>query len=314
MITQESQKKLNEDMLQAVKNNDEVTLEKMLQAGADIHYEQDEAILNASMLKYLPTMEILIKYHANCRARNNAIVSLACIGGPLKMVQLLFNNGTDLKSDNYDTILKAAHHGNIDILQYIFDENPDDLKMLQDYSITCACRNNQIKVVEYIEKHTLVNSKIILENLLIAFNFSYEIWEKMYDKYKPEPQIILDNNLDRIGWCGQLDVLKKLLEKGAILSQNQLNECLKNTCTVKNNNLNHEHHLELGKFIISKGANYKKFLKNTKREEILPIFYDFFQSLKDRDTLQKQINPSSNIIRKFKDFLNGKKQNKIIKL
>ena len=67
-----------------------------IQAGADVHANNDEALLYASSNGHLPVVEVLIKAGADVHADNDEALRLASMYGHLSVVEVLVKAGADV--------------------------------------------------------------------------------------------------------------------------------------------------------------------------------------------------------------------------
>ncbi|KAJ3043436.1 hypothetical protein HDV00_005134 [Rhizophlyctis rosea] len=94
----------------------------LLQAGADVHACDEEALFSAVSLNNVPAVQLLLKHGADVRARNDEALHLAALGGQRGMVEILLKAGADPHA--WQTEAALAVRTNV---------HPDILRMLKEY-------------------------------------------------------------------------------------------------------------------------------------------------------------------------------------
>ena len=122
------------------------TLEYLIQAGIDIHVNNDYVFGCAAESGYLDIVKYLISQGANIHADNNWAFRRAASNGHLKIVQYLKEQ--DEFMDDY-AFLAASENGQLDVVKY-FVENGVDIHSHHDYAFRWAAHNNHLEVVKYL--------------------------------------------------------------------------------------------------------------------------------------------------------------------
>ena len=100
-------------------------VELLIKSGADVHSDNDEAIIWASDEGNLYMARLLIKNGANIQARNNLAIIHASDQGHLSLVKLLIDSGADIKAQNNRAIISASRNGHQEIVKILMDSRAD---------------------------------------------------------------------------------------------------------------------------------------------------------------------------------------------
>ena len=121
----ESIDNINEQLIRASGYGYLPIVKLLIDLGADIHAEDDEAIFVASENGNLSTAKLLINLGANIRAQNNVIILNVSRGNNLDMAKLLIENGADIHVKNDKALINASRSGNLDMMELIIKNGVD---------------------------------------------------------------------------------------------------------------------------------------------------------------------------------------------
>ncbi len=128
-LTEEQLQQLGEELTNACRNGDLDSVKTILKAGADIHYNEDEAVIfacqaeNFELVKYLLSSKEL-KEHCSVHAGYDRAYRKACEMGNLEMVKFTLSS-PDLKEHSPanacygEGFEKAFYNGHMDVMVYL---------------------------------------------------------------------------------------------------------------------------------------------------------------------------------------------------
>jgi ankyrin repeat protein len=91
-------------------------VKKLIEEGADIHYNDEENLRWASGYASIDTVKILLDHGANVHAKSDEPLKIACRYGRLDVVKLLVEHGATV--DN-KAIAVAKIHDKLDVIEYL---------------------------------------------------------------------------------------------------------------------------------------------------------------------------------------------------
>ncbi|EKV56441.1 ankyrin repeat-containing protein [Brachyspira hampsonii 30446] len=99
-----------------VYSTNEVFLQKLIDSGADVNYQNDDtALTEAAYYNNINAVRVLLKNNADVNVQNNGKTALmwACRSGNLEMTKMLLEAGADknIKNGNYDALYYAIEYG-----------------------------------------------------------------------------------------------------------------------------------------------------------------------------------------------------------
>ena len=99
----------------------------LINLGADISIDNNDAIITASRQGRLSMVELLIELGADVHAQNNlAIIEASASGrGNLSMVKLLIENGADVHAQNNQSIIWASCNDHLSVVKLLINSGAD---------------------------------------------------------------------------------------------------------------------------------------------------------------------------------------------
>lgn len=94
-------------------------VEYLIEKGANVHVNNNEPIRDASKNGHLNVVKCLVKHGANIHAQNEYPLRLASENGHLSIVRYLVNLGADIHAKNSDAIYFAAANKHMHIVKYL---------------------------------------------------------------------------------------------------------------------------------------------------------------------------------------------------
>lgn len=118
-----------------------------LQKGADVNYNNDKALKEASTAGYFNVVKYLISVGADIHAQHDIALSMASRKGRLDIVKHLVSVGADVNAWGNSALNTAVRHGELDIVKYLMSVgakiNPKTIDIAQD--------NDHPDIVEYLK-------------------------------------------------------------------------------------------------------------------------------------------------------------------
>lgn len=113
-------------LIKSVQKGDIWLIKQLLEAGADVHAQNDYALRLASEYGHTEVLELLLEAGANVHADNDQALRVAAYGGHTEIIRLLVNYGASLfavffedKKQSITNLLLAYPEGIIDYKKYL---------------------------------------------------------------------------------------------------------------------------------------------------------------------------------------------------
>ena len=94
--------------------------------GADIHYEEDDALSWASQFGHLEVVKYLVEKGADIRAVDDVAVRFASEDGRLEVVKYLVSQGADIRAVNDFAVRLANKNGHFEVVDYLVSQGAPD--------------------------------------------------------------------------------------------------------------------------------------------------------------------------------------------
>jgi ankyrin repeat protein len=120
----------------------------LIENKANIHANNDEALRNASKIGNLETVVFLIENGAYINANNGETFKNALKNGNLEIVKFLIENGADFNPNNKD-LLNSLQEDNLEILKYLFEKGIN-INVNNDEYLRNACKNGNLEMVKFL--------------------------------------------------------------------------------------------------------------------------------------------------------------------
>ena len=152
-MDKQEKENLDQKLIEAAQNGDLVLVKSLLNQGADIHAQDDEALFWAGQKGNLEIVKYLVKKGADIHAENDYVLQIAAKNGHLAVVKYLVKKGADIQTDNDCALKWAAAEGHLEVIKYfLFDCK---MKVKQETKEHLK-EKNQHKTLELIEKRDLL--------------------------------------------------------------------------------------------------------------------------------------------------------------
>ena len=95
------------------------TFKYLVDNGANIHADDDEALRFSAYNGNLEIVKYLFEHGANIRALDDWALCLSASQGHLEVVKYLVENGADIHACNDSDLCWAANNGHLDVVEYL---------------------------------------------------------------------------------------------------------------------------------------------------------------------------------------------------
>ena len=148
-----NQKELNEKLIETVGNRNLPLMKYLVEQGANIHYNNDEALRWASNNGYLEVVKYLVEQGVDIHAADDYALSNAVYGGHLEVLKYLVEQGADIHARNDWALKNASAKGHIEVIKYfLFDCKMKIKQVTKDWLLI----NNYKEALQMIEKRDLL--------------------------------------------------------------------------------------------------------------------------------------------------------------
>ena len=118
----------------------------LLDCGADIQFQNGDALINSAQRGDRATAKLLLDRGADVNAQNGRPIVLAAQNGHLEMVRLLLDRGVDLHAQQDESLLMAAQNGHLEIVRLLLDQGAN-VHADNEYALHWARQNGHAAVV-----------------------------------------------------------------------------------------------------------------------------------------------------------------------
>ena len=109
----------------------------LIKSGANIHTQNNRAIIEASRLGNLSMVKLLIEFGADINAKNNQAIIEASRLGNLSIVELLIESGADIHAQDNQAIISASIWGYTSVVKLLICSGAD-IHARNDKALKCA--------------------------------------------------------------------------------------------------------------------------------------------------------------------------------
>ncbi|AGC01583.1 ankyrin repeat protein [Acanthamoeba polyphaga moumouvirus] len=130
---------------------DPETWKYMISVGADIHVDNNCALVWVFKNGYLVVVKYLIEYRADINAVEDALF-WASRNGHLEVVKYLIESGANIHADDDFALRLPCGEGYLKIIKCLL-ENGANIHAKNDDAFTLAYENEHFEIVQYLLKH-----------------------------------------------------------------------------------------------------------------------------------------------------------------
>ena len=217
-----------------------------LTIGDQIYSSKESPLINASAYGHHKVVKYLIDKGADISVDNNKALHIAVERGHIKIAKLLIGRSDYdcIKLGNNDILNVSLEKGNLDITEFLIKNGAK----FNENTLHYALRSNQLKVIEFIiDKGVDINTEINTKLIETIVTTNTDIID-LFVKYGFDIRFQNDLALRSVIKCGQIGIVKYLIDKGANIHAND-DEAIKYI-------LEYRHHdTETIKYLIENGVN-----------------------------------------------------------
>jgi len=132
--------------------SDPAVMQDLLDAGADVHADEDYALRRAAADGHADCVRLLLDAGADVHAGEDLALRWAAWNGHADCVRLLLDAGADVHADADLALRWAAESGHADCVRLLLDAGAD-VHAGQDNALRWAARNNRADCVKMLQEH-----------------------------------------------------------------------------------------------------------------------------------------------------------------
>jgi len=204
---------LRRQLFQAVREDNLEKVEELIEKGADIHSEENYALVLAIENCHLEIFDLLVKKGADIHTGKDKIVYLAA-KNKVEFYELLLQKGVDINAHNGTALLRACVYGNLPLVKFLLEKGV--CRKIDDSLYEAAFRGH-LDIVKLLVRE---GAKLHFSNTGRSGIIS-AIWKGHLDivKFFFESGIELHYHIDYLLGdaivAGELEVAKFLITSGA---------------------------------------------------------------------------------------------------
>jgi ankyrin repeat protein len=122
-----------------------------LKEGADVHYDEDTAIIYASGGGHLKIVDVLLEAGADIHAREGRALKTACEWGHCNIVKRLLKAGADVHTNEGHSLIIASLNGHLNVVKILLEAGADPVAD-GGSSLTSACEYGKLDVAKCLVK------------------------------------------------------------------------------------------------------------------------------------------------------------------
>ena len=146
----------------AVENGYSHIIPYLVEAGADIHSNDDLALRSAVRSDNLKIVQYLIENGADVHAQYEDSLQISAERGNLEIMKLLIASGADIHSSNDEALYNTASWGRMECVQFLM-EHGADIHAVNERALRTAVEKGYINIAEYLIKYG-ANIKTAIRN------------------------------------------------------------------------------------------------------------------------------------------------------
>jgi ankyrin repeat protein len=120
-----------------------------LEQGANIHFNNDEALRWASEKGHLEVVKYLVEQGANIHAENDIALRHASSDGYFEVVKYLVEKGANIHALDDGALRWASENGHFEVVKYLV-EHGANIHAEHDWALRLASKYGQLEVVKYL--------------------------------------------------------------------------------------------------------------------------------------------------------------------
>ena len=139
---------INQQFIKAAQNNQIDELKNLLDRGADIHANDDEALKLSAEHGHLEVVKFLVAQMANIYADDDAL-GWAAGNGHLEIVKFLLSQGANIHADDDCALKRSAFKGHLEVVKFLVKKGAD-IHANNDESLRWAANRGHLETVKFL--------------------------------------------------------------------------------------------------------------------------------------------------------------------
>lgn len=244
---------IDDDFINAVKEGNITDVRFLVEEGANVHTNNDEALYIAIQYNYISIVGYLFDLPSNKRGNIEFNIDTALIEaakyGNVDLFEYFADKGADIHAWHDYPLLQSATKGYIDIIEYLVAEKNVNVQIYNNAALRMAARNGHIAIVRYfleLPKEAAPNVDARSEALINASEFGHIDIVKYLISEKANVHVRNDSPLQIAAEKGHIDIVKYLIKSNAKINANN-NVALRSAAR--------HGHIDIVEYLVKKGAN-----------------------------------------------------------
>lgn len=206
---------INDELVIASRNGDLKNVCRLINEGADVHYECDEALIVAAGNGHIKILSVLLEADADLHVNNDEAFRSAVDNEHYRLVRYMLDKGVSANTNDEYLLKSAIERGHLEIVKMAIEYGAD-VRSEYEHPLYLAARGGHVKIVKYLleecEIHGGVNNSSALA--IASEKGNTKIVELLLANganpraYFSEALRYADNN-------GHIGIVRILLDKGA---------------------------------------------------------------------------------------------------
>jgi ankyrin repeat protein len=250
---------VEEDLLWICAQEGKVEFVKyLLDAGADVHANNDLALRLASEYGHTEIVKLLLDAGANVHVNDNRALRVASEKGHTEIVKLLLDAKANVHARGDYALQRASYYGRTEVVKLLLDAGAD-VHIDDDYALRWASANGHTEVVKLLKDHIAKEKGRVKESL--------------NEKFEEESDPIKDLGIGVITFKSREDVYEWISENlPAILGTKEMPEDILNDTE----HVGDERHYILKKYLVKLREYGSKHIKLKIDDKIVSSVFLFY--------------------------------------
>jgi len=125
-------------------------IKELVNEGANVHVDYDEALRWASLKGHLEVVKYLVSEGANVHVCNDWALRCAVYNGYFEIVQYLVSVGVNVHADNDDALRLASENGHLEIVKFLVNVGAN-VHADNDDALRLASENGHLEIVKFFK-------------------------------------------------------------------------------------------------------------------------------------------------------------------
>jgi len=141
---------MNREFTDACKNGQLEAVKRLVDSGADIHFDDDCALRFACNYGHLEVAKFLLDHSADLHSYDDCALEWACENGHLEVVKLLLDRGADIHARKDAPFYGALRNNNYKVIKLLLDRGADITGYPEEPALSFASYYGYIETVKIL--------------------------------------------------------------------------------------------------------------------------------------------------------------------